>query len=1010
MEYNPQKIEEKWRKNWEKNKTFQVDLKKTKKPYYNLMMFPYPSAEGLHVGNVYAFTGSDIHGRFMRMRGFDVFEPIGFDAFGIHSENFAIKKGIHPKILIEKNIKHFREQLKSLGCLFDWKHEVDTTKPEYYKWTQWIFLQLFMAGLAYKKKAPVDWCPSCKTVLADEQVIQGKCERCNSEVVQKETEQWFFKITKYAEKLLKNLEKIDWSERTKLAQKNWIGKSEGAEIEFPLVVPASGSKKCLIIHGIAGNDQENWFPWLKKRLESQNWEVSVPNLPDTDHPVVEEWNKALAGEFKPESIIIGHSLGVPAALNLVQTVGKKVDKLILVAPVNSMQNWPALKKNEPELDWNAVKDFADIKFDWEKISSLANQIIFYYSDNDKYIPAPSVDYYKKNLPQAVFRLIRNKGHYNTSNGVQELPEVLEEFLPKVKVFTTRIDTIFSSTFLILAPEHPLVEKITTQEQKPEVEKYIIEATKKNEIERTEIEKEKTGVFTGAYAINPASLEKMPIWIADFVLAGYGTGAVFADAHDQRDFDMAKKYNIPLKVSIRPKDDVLWKKIKNLEVCYPEEGILVNSAQFNGLTSSEAREKITEWLEEKGSGKKTVNFHVRDWLISRQRYWGPPIPIIYCQKCGSAGSPQAVPVPEKDLPVLLPFVKNFRPEGTGQSPLASVKNFVNTKCPKCKSPAKRETDVSDTFLDSSWYYLRYPSTGSGQVPFDKTLTEKWLPVNTYIGGQEHAVLHLLYSRFITMALNDLGLINFEEPFIKFRAHGLITKGGAKMSKSKGNVVNPDDYFEKYGADTLRMYLMFLGPFSQGGDWSDSGIIGITRFLEKVWRLKSQTESRNSGTKVKMRTKSSSPVDRLTHKTIKKVTEDLESLSYNTAISALMILVNEMTKSPELQTTNYKLLLLMLSPFAPYITEEIWRELGGKDSIHNQRWPKYDEKLIKEKTITLIVQVNGRVRDKIEAGAEISEEEAKKLTFESEKVRSWVGEKEIKKVIFVPGKLINIVCAE
>ena len=995
--YEPQKIEAKWRRIWEKNRTFQVDLKKAKNPYYNLMMFPYPSAEGLHVGNVYAFTGSDIYGRFKRMQGNDVFEPMGFDAFGMHSENFAIKKGIHPKILIKKNTDNFREQLKSLGCLFDWQHEVDTTKPEYYKWTQWLFLQLFKAGLAYRKKAPVDWCPSCKTVLADEQVIQGKCERCDSQVIQKQTEQWFFKITKYAERLLKNLDKIDWSERTKIAQRNWIGRSEGTEIEFQLATSALGPRRCLIIHGITGNDQENWFPWFKKRLENQEWKVSIPNLPNTNHPIVEEWGKALEKEFKPNSIIVGHSLGVPAALNLVQTVGKKVDKLILVAPVNPEQNWTALKKSVPGIDWNAIKKFADIKFDWEKINNLVNQIIFYYSNNDKYIPASSVDFYKKNLPEAVFKFIQDKGHFNTSSGIREFPEVLEEFLPKIEVFTTRIDTIFSGTFLILAPEHPLSEKITTSEQEAEVKKYILEAKKKSELERTLLRQGyegqgKTGVFTGAYAINPASKEKMPIWLADFVLAGYGTGAVFADAHDERDFEMAKKYSIPLKVSLRPKDDVLWEKVKNLEECYEKEGILVNSGQFDGLTSAEAREKITAWLERNGSGKKTINYHLRDWLISRQRYWGPPIPIVYCDKCG------VVPVPEKDLPVLLPDVKDFRPKDTGESPLASVEKFVKTKCPKCRGSARRETDVSDTFLDSSWYFLRYPSADFKKVPFNKTLTKKWCPVDMYIGGHEHAVLHLLYTRFITMALKDLGFIDFEEPFKKFRAHGLLTKEGAKMSKSKGNVVNPDDYCQKFGADTLRTYLMFLGPFQEGGGWQDLGIIGVKRFLEKVYNLKSKVK--NSSVKPGL-------IEKLLHQTIKKVTEDLEGSNYNTAISTLMILVNEMSKQPEIQNTKYKILLLLLAPFAPYITEELWNQLENEDSIHDQEWPVADEKLIKEEKVNLIIQINSKVRDKIEVETGISENEAKQLTLQREKVKQWISDKKIKKIIFVKGKLINIV---
>ena len=804
MTYNPKKIESKWQKYWQKNQTFQVDLKKAKKPYYNLMMFPYPSAEGLHVGNVYAFTGSDIHGRFRKMQGFDVFEPMGFDAFGIHSENFAIKKKIHPKILVQKNVDTFREQLKKLGCLFDWRHEVDTTKPDYYRWTQWLFLQLFKAGLAYRKKAPVDWCPSCKTVLADEQVINGKCERCDAEVIQKELEQWFFKITKYAEKLLKNLDKINWSERTKIAQKNWIGKSEGALIKF-------------------------------------------------------------------------------------------------------------------------------------QISNLKFQI---------------------------------------------------------EVFTTRPDTLFGSTYLVLAPEHYFISWLLKQKveikNKSQVKKYINQSKKKTEIERISEIKNKTGVeIKGVKAINPANNQAIPIFIADYVLSSYGTGAIMAvPAHDQRDFDFAKKYNLPIVEVISSLDG----KKSFLEKSYSSPGILINSDKFNGIDSEKAKKEIIKFVK----AKKIIQYHLRDWLISRQRYWGPPIPIIYCLKCGTQ------PVPEKDLPVELPFLENFRPKGTGESPLASVKNFVETKCPKCKGPAKRETDVSDTFLDSSWYFFRYLSACLTTAAFDKKTVKKWLPVNIYIGGQEHAVLHLLYSRFITMVLKDLNYIDFEEPFKKFRAHGLLTKSGSKMSKSKGNVVNPDDYYKKFGADVLRMYLMFIGPFQEGGDWQDLGIIGVKRFIEKVWNL---------GLKVKENQKEKQSKDlkfeKIFHQTNEKVFKDLENLNYNTAISALMILVNEMTKQKNIPLDIFQSFLKLLACFAPHITEEIWHQLGNKDSIHEQKWPKYDKKIVKETKAIFIVQINGRFRDKFETQINASKEQVEKLTLSREKVKKWLQNKKPKKIVFIPNKLINIV---
>lgn len=825
MLYDHKKIEKKWQKIWEETSIYQADLRSPKKPYFNLMMFPYPSAEGLHVGNVYAFTGSDIHGRFRRMQGYDVFEPMGFDAFGIHSENFAIKKGIHPRILIKSNISHFKEQLKNLGCIFDWQHQVDTTDLKYYKWTQWLFLQFFKAGIAVRKKAPVDWCPSCKTVLADEQVISGRCERCDSEVIQKETEQWFLKITDFAEKLLKNLDEIDWSERTKISQRNWIGKSEGTEIEFKI-------------------------------------------------------------------------------------------------------------KN------------------------------------------------------------------------QDL---------KIKVFTTRADTLFGCTYLVLSPEHPIIDDLRSQiENSKSVEKYIENSKKRTELERISETREKTGIeLKGIKAQNPVNNREISVWVADYVLYHYGTGAIMAvPAHDQRDLDFARKYNLPIVEVIHsgsgkkelPKRAPSMISDGRLEKAFEDDGTLFNSDKFDGIKSETARERITEWLAKKGQAKKAIFYKLRDWLISRQRYWGVPIPMVFCKTCARLPGGQGwQPVPEKDLPVLLPYVKNFRPKGTGKSPLANIEKFVNTKCPKCQGPAKRETDVCDTFLDSSWYFLRYPSTEFDDEAFNKELTEKWLPVDMYIGGQEHAVLHLMYSRFVTMALCSLKLIGFEEPFKKFRAHGLLTKNGAKMSKSKGNVVNPDDYYKKLGADTLRMYLMFLGPFEQGGDWQDLGILGVKRFLEKVLKLSKQID------------KASNKTTALAHQTIKKVTEDLEGLRYNTAVSALMIFVNKMSESADNRTSdNFKMLLLLLAPFAPYLSEELWQnyivqrpEFNAQNSVHNQPWPKYDPKQIKEKFIYLIIQINGKVRDKIEVEADILEKKATVLVLHREKIKKWTEGKKVKKVIFVPGKLINIV---
>ena len=573
----------------------------------------------------------------------------------------------------------------------------------------------------------------------------------------------------------------------------------------------------------------------------------------------------------------------------------------------------------------------------------------------------------------------------------------------IEVFTTRIDTIFGATFLVLSPEHELAQAI--KKENPKVKKYIEESQKKTEQER--IEREKTGVFTGFYAINPATGKEIPIWVGDFVLAHYGGGAVMGvPAHDQRDFEFAKKYNLPIVEVVVPQNQK--PKIKNqLQKAYEGEGILINSEQFNGLPSQKAREELTNWLAQKGLAKKAVTYKLRDWLISRQRYWGPPIPIVYCKKCG------IVPVPEKDLPVKLPYLKDFRPTGTEKSPLANIPEFINTKCPKCGGSAKRETDVSDNFLDSAWYFLRYPSTEFDDRPFDKELTKKWLPVDMYIGGPEHACLHLLYTRFITMALHDLGYLDFEEPFKKFRAHGHITKDGAKMSKSRGNVVNPDEYIEKYGADVLRMYLLFLGPFSQGGDFSDKGISGIVRFLNKIWTLVQQ-EIKNQKSKIKKPNQNAKRIERKLHQTIKKVTEDIENLRFNTAIATLMTYLNELEKSKVYDLELTKPLILLLAPFTPHLSEELWQGIKNQNgkrtqfkSIFQEFWPKYDSKLIEEETFTLIIQVNGKVRDQIEAQVGISESQAKELALKSKKLKKWIKEKEIKTTIFVKDKLINFV---
>ncbi|MCC6158103.1 MAG: leucine--tRNA ligase [Deltaproteobacteria bacterium] len=796
--YDHREIEAKWQWRWQEARAFCCDMDRAAKPFYNLMMFPYPSAEGLHVGNVYAFTGSDIFGRYHRLKGFDVFEPMGFDAFGIHSENYAIKTGTHPAKLIPANVHNFREnQLKRLGAMFDWEHEVDTTDPDYYKWTQWIFIQLFKAGLAYQKSAPVNWCPSCATVLSDEQAEGGLCERCDSKVETREMKQWFFRISAFAPRLLANLDWIDWSDKTKIAQREWIGESDGAHIDFAL----------------DGGDQ-------------------------------------------------------------------------------------------------------------------------------------------------------------------------------IRVFTTRPDTLFGATYMVLAPEHEAVGRITTPEQRAAVDAYVARARAMTKFERSE-SKAKTGVFTGAYAINPVNDTRIPVWIADYVLTGYGTGAIMAvPAHDTRDFEFAKEFGLPIIEVITPDGER-----HDLAEAYTGEGTMIHSGPFDGVNSLDAIAAITDYVANKGAGEATKTYRLRDWCISRQRYWGPPIPMIHCEKCGT------VPVPDADLPVVLPEMSDITPDGSGLSVLARNAAFVNVACPSCGGAAKRDTDVNDNFLDSAWYFFRYPSTDFADRAFDRERTKRWLPVDAYIGGNEHAVLHLMYTRFITMALHDMGLIDFEEPFKKFRAHGLITKDGAKMSKSKGNVVNPDAFLDEFGADAFRMYLMFLGPYQQGGDWRDAGIIGVRRFLYRVWRYVAESDLAPG-----------LPGDRelvgAIHRTIRKVTRDLDELSYNTAIAAMMELMNELERAPASREAA-DILVRLITPFSPHISEELFEQLGGEGFASHAPWPTWDESLCERATVTIAVQVNGKLRGTIEAAVDADAASIIAAAKAVANVAEHLAGKTIVKEVAVPGRLVNFV---
>lgn len=819
--YNSTEIEKKWQKVWEETGQNHADDNDPRPKFYNLVMFPYPSGD-LHIGHWYNFTGVDVFGRYMRMNGYNVMQPLGFDAFGLPAENAAIKRGVQARAWTLSNIEKMRQQLRTMGGIWDWEREVISCNPDYYKWTEWLFLKLYEAGLAYRAKAPVNWCPNDQTVLANEQVLaDGTCERCGAVVIKRELEQWFFKITAFADRLLEYKD-INWPEKTMLMQKNWIGRSEGARVNFQVVTPE----------------------------------------------------------------------------------GEKIE---------------------------------------------------------------------------------------------------------VPVFTTRPDTLYGVTFFLLAPEHALVEKITTPEKKAEMDAYVFQARNESEIERQNTEKKKTGVFTGSYAINPINDEKVPIWVTDYVLMGYGTGAVMGvPAHDQRDFEFARTMGLPVRLVYQPEGREITSD--EMTEALIHEGHVVNSGPFNGLPDSQDTiQHFIKYLEEKGVGKANVNYRLRDWLISRQRYWGSPIPIVYCDKDG------IVPVPEDQLPVILPTDVDFRPDGV--SPLSYLPEFVNTTCPKCGGPARRETDTMDTFMCSSWYFLRYCDPKNETAAWDKEKVNRWMPVDQYTGGPEHATLHLMYARFFTMALHDMGLLDFEEPFTSLFHQGMIRSEGRKMSKSRGKTVAPDALVEQFGADAVRAFLMFLGPFDQGAEWNDKTeqlLTGVSRFLNRVWNLVQTTQE--SSALVGPDENVVKQLRRAMHKTIEKVVGDLGHWSFNTALSSLMEFSNTMqelaARNPAIYSHSswreaIETLLLLLAPLSPHVTEELWHQLGHNDSIHSQRMPAFDPSLAVDDVVTVVVQVNGKVREKLELPAGMNEEEVKTAVLTSPKIASAVGDTKPKKIIYVPGKLMNIV---
>jgi len=802
-EYDFTKIEEKWKKYWDNNKTFKVtedDFFDKDKRIYVLDMFPYPSGNGLHVGHPEGYTATDIYSRFKKMNGYNVLHPMGFDAFGLPAENYAIKTGTHPAEITYKNIDVFREQIKSFGFCYDWDREIATCDSEYYKWTQWIFLQLFKKGLAYEDNVAINWCPQCLTGLANEEVKDGKCDRCDAVIERKKIRQWMLKITAYADRLLEDLDLLDWNDSIKLMQENWIGKSEGAEVDF--------------------------------------------------------------------------------------TVESTGDNL--------------------------------------------------------------------------------------------------------RVFTTRPDTLFGATYMVLAPEHPLVLKITTDEYKADINKYIEKSAKESDLQRTELNKEKTGVFTGAYAINPVNNERIPIWISDYVLMSYGTGAIMSvPAHDERDFEFAKKFNLPI-IQVVSKDGSLYE----LEEAETVDGIAVNSGEFNGLKTPDFKTKITEWLSKQGKGNKAINYKLRDWVFSRQRYWGEPFPIVHCEKCG------IVPLKEEELPLILPEVESYKPTGTGESPLAAIDEWVNTTCPQCGGHAKRETNTMPQWAGSCWYYLRFMDPKNERELAGKKSVDYWNPVDLYIGGAEHAVLHLLYARFWHKFLYDIGIVNTKEPFIKLRNQGMILgENGEKMSKSRGNVINPDDVIAEHGADVLRMYEMFMGPLNVDKPWNTQSIFGVRRFLEKVWRLFEKPIDGNAVIP--------DDIDKLRHKSIKVLTEKIEKLEFNTAISQMMVFLNGLQKEEKINKEVMKDFVKILHPFAPFITEELWEMLGEKPSILNTEWPCCDPSKTVDDMVTVVFSVNGKVRAKVDVAKDISSEDLINMALDNDRIKEYTEGKQIIKKIAVPNKLVNIV---
>lgn len=1121
--YDHKRIEKRWQKEWEKKKLYKTpDKVKGKKNHFLLVEFPYPSGN-LHVGHWYAFSVPDILARTLRMMGKNVLYPIGFDAFGLPAENAAIKNKINPRKWTEKNIAYMKNQIRSMGTMFDWSREVSTIDPAYYKWTQWQFLQFFKKGLTYRKETAVNWCPSCKTVLANEQVIDGKCERCKTEVVQKNMLQWNMRITKYADRLVDDLERLDWPEQIKESQRNWIGRSEGAEIDFPLRLNGDKKYTYVFLHGFTGSPDVPRFKYWKAELEKDGHTVIAPKLPHTDKPSEKEQLEAAlkAAKYDGNTVLFGHSLGAPLAMKVVERLKTPIARLVLAGGFTNPEFKDKRRPFEKTFAW---------EFDGAKIRKNVKTIQILHDPNDYAVTGEQ----RKKLEDLLeVKAIIIEGEEPHFTGEKELP-ILRWLRPTINVFTTRADTLYGAMYMVLAPEHALIEQLKPQVKNwKEVSEYVVKAGKKTELERQTEQKEKTGVeLKGIQAINPATGKEIPVWVSDFVLAGYGTGALMAvPAHDERDFEFAKKFSLPVVEVVEPvvvlktgldgvhpnepiferqsvfafakhwSEDkylavrylptsmnecvsggieagedpidtgkreireetgysnaqflrkvggtvhgqyysierqrntlahyqvleyklvdgtreevaehervrhevswltpsemsafinreevrIAWERVQGNNI-YTGEGMLASSGEFSGISTEEARTTIA-----KKFGKLKTTYKMRDWVVSRQRYWGVPIPIIHCPKCGE------VAVPDKDLPVKLPDVRDYLPDGRGKSPLAKATKWVNVKCPQCKGKAERETDTLDTFVDSSWYFLRYTDPKNAKKFADPKRLADWMPVHLYSGGAEHTTMHVLYSRFWQKALYDLNLVKDKEPYTRRMNRSLILgPDGQKMSKSRGNVIDPDEVVARLGADTVRMYLAFIGPYNEVSNypWNPDGVVGIRRFLERVRR---DTEL--------VTAKANSSLDPILHKTIKKATEDIPALKFNTAISQLMIFLNAVEKEKTIGKEQWKVFLRLLAPFAPHMAEELWSETGSKKSVHLEQWPSYKAALLKEETVKIGIQVNGKTRGEVEVPYDASKEEQEKAARKA--VAERLDGKEVIRTIVVPGRLVNFVVKE